>query len=72
MSSALDGSPEAVDFIQQCLHRKPEDRPTAAELLLHPWITKASTPPLPMIYKSVSHLVSVHAHVARGGDLKAA
>ena len=54
MAPALHGCPEAIDFLQQCLRRKPEDRPTAAELLRHPWVTRASTSTLPMIYKSVS------------------
>eukprot|EP00877_Chromochloris_zofingiensis_P014251 jgi/Chrzof1/907/Cz01g33050.t1 len=33
-------SSELQDFIKRCLHKKPEQRPTAAELLAHPWIEK--------------------------------
>jgi serine/threonine protein kinase len=29
----------AVDFIRQCTRRNPRERPTARELLVHPWIT---------------------------------
>jgi serine/threonine protein kinase len=30
-------SKQCVDFIQQCLRRKPDERPTARELTQHPW-----------------------------------
>ncbi|TMW56684.1 hypothetical protein Poli38472_006694 [Pythium oligandrum] len=45
----LDGqfSPELVDFVARCLKKAPHDRPTATELLQHPFITSA---------KSISHL----------------
>jgi mitogen-activated protein kinase kinase kinase YODA len=33
-------STEVLDFIQQCLRLKPASRPTAQELLQHPWILK--------------------------------
>jgi serine/threonine protein kinase len=31
-------SPEFVDFIARCLHKEPEHRPQAHELLQHPWL----------------------------------
>jgi len=31
----------AVDFIRQCTRRNPRERPTARELLVHPWIVLA-------------------------------
>ena len=34
-------SPELADFVSQCLRKKPEERPTAAQLLGHPFIQKA-------------------------------
>ena len=34
------GSNEAQDFIQKCLQKKYQNRPTANELLKHSWITK--------------------------------
>ena len=39
-------SPQAVNFILQCLHKNPLDRPTAEELLKSPWfeIERMSAP----------------------------
>ncbi|CAA6664316.1 unnamed protein product [Spirodela intermedia] len=34
-------SRDARDFIQQCIQKNPEDRPTAAELLEHPFVTRS-------------------------------
>ncbi|GAA5917268.1 hypothetical protein JCM8208_006845 [Rhodotorula glutinis] len=31
-----------IDFIRQCLHIDPEQRPTAEELMTHPWIMEAT------------------------------
>jgi len=41
-----DLSPEGVDFLRQCFNRNPRERPTAAQLLRHPFITggKLGTP----------------------------
>lgn len=33
-------SPEAKDLLQQMLHIVPQRRPTAAQILRHPWIVK--------------------------------
>lgn len=33
-------SPEFCDFVQSCLQKAPEERPTSTELLSHPFITK--------------------------------
>lgn len=35
----------ALDFLECCLHRKPTERPSAAQLLQHPWITELTTSP---------------------------
>jgi serine/threonine protein kinase len=35
-------SAEMIDFIAKCTMRNPNDRPTAHELLQHPWIQRAS------------------------------
>ncbi|KAI5063786.1 hypothetical protein GOP47_0020456 [Adiantum capillus-veneris] len=37
-------SPEGKDFIQRCLNMVPKDRPTASELLQHPFVLNAVTP----------------------------
>lgn len=37
-------SREAQDFIHQCLQVKPDDRPTAALLLNHPFVNKPLPP----------------------------
>ena len=34
-------SPDLKDFIAQCTQREPHDRPTCAELLNHPFITRS-------------------------------
>lgn len=36
-----DLSDEAKDFIRACLKRNPAERPTAAQLLEHPFVKKA-------------------------------
>ncbi|KAL3661471.1 hypothetical protein V7S43_013671 [Phytophthora oleae] len=48
----LDGSfsPRFVDFVSCCLQKAPHDRPTASELLLHPFIRSA---------KHISHLTEL-------------
>ncbi|TDH67422.1 hypothetical protein CCR75_000728 [Bremia lactucae] len=40
----LDGnfSPQFIDFASRCLQKAPQDRPTASELLLHPFIRSAA------------------------------
>lgn len=43
-------SREARDFISQCLHVNPRDRPTATQLLDHPFVRR----PLPLFSDSVS------------------
>lgn len=35
-----DFSDEARDFVRCCVHTNPEDRPTANDLLKHPWIAE--------------------------------
>lgn len=37
--NAAGFNPLFVDFVQKCLLKEPEQRPTAAALLKHPWIT---------------------------------
>jgi mitogen-activated protein kinase kinase kinase 1 len=39
-------SREAKDFIYQCFHVNPKDRPTASQLLDHPFVTR----PLPFFF----------------------
>jgi serine/threonine protein kinase len=43
---------ETKDFIQQCLRMKPEDRPSARELLEHPFVAHA--PPQPTFAAAAS------------------
>ncbi|KAF2156967.1 Pkinase-domain-containing protein [Myriangium duriaei CBS 260.36] len=40
---ALEGnfSPQFKDFVQLCLRKEPRERPTAKDLLKHPWIKRA-------------------------------
>ena len=33
-------SPEAIDFVTKCLMKEPIERPSAAELLEHPWLAE--------------------------------
>eukprot|EP00008_Paramoeba_atlantica_P000444 CAMPEP_0201502992 /NCGR_PEP_ID=MMETSP0151_2-20130828/84425_1 /ASSEMBLY_ACC=CAM_ASM_000257 /TAXON_ID=200890 /ORGANISM="Paramoeba atlantica, Strain 621/1 / CCAP 1560/9" /LENGTH=682 /DNA_ID=CAMNT_0047896617 /DNA_START=42 /DNA_END=2090 /DNA_ORIENTATION=- len=49
-------SPEMRDFITRCTKRNPAERPTALELLKHPWILTASTPEtlIPLVKQSRS------------------
>ena len=35
-------SEDGKDFIRQCLQRNPVHRPSAAQLLLHPFVKKAT------------------------------
>eukprot|EP01094_Clydonella_sp_ATCC50884_P011836 TRINITY_DN2167_c0_g1_i3.p1 TRINITY_DN2167_c0_g1~~TRINITY_DN2167_c0_g1_i3.p1 ORF type:complete len:807 (+),score=310.83 TRINITY_DN2167_c0_g1_i3:153-2573(+) len=42
-------SRDAIDFIAQCLHRKPSLRPSAADLLTHPWLAQG----VPARYESI-------------------
>lgn len=44
-------SAEMKDFVKKCLTREPEERPTATEMLKHPWMRKCCTGPelLPII-----------------------
>lgn len=37
-------SDEFIDFITKCVRKRPEDRPTAAQLLKHPFIKRAKKP----------------------------
>lgn len=37
-AESKDWSPELLDFLAQCLHRNPKERPSATDLLSHPWI----------------------------------
>lgn len=43
-------SSKFIDFVARCLKKQPQDRPTAVELLKHPFITSA---------KHVSHLMEL-------------
>ncbi|KAK1401629.1 Mitogen-activated protein kinase kinase kinase NPK1 [Heracleum sosnowskyi] len=45
-------SAEAKDFLLQCLQKEPELRPTACDLLQHPFVTKESWQSLPVAYPS--------------------
>lgn len=40
-----DASEETTSFLQWCLQRDPADRPTAAQLLAHPFLNKESSSP---------------------------
>ncbi|KIO28741.1 hypothetical protein M407DRAFT_22162 [Tulasnella calospora MUT 4182] len=43
MPSNVELSPQAKDFLSQCFLSGPSDRPTAANLLNHQWLTPASS-----------------------------
>lgn len=34
-------SANAIDFLKQCLDKNPDSRPSANDLLRHPWLTQA-------------------------------
>lgn len=38
LSKGRGWTPEAVDFVDACLRKRPEDRASVAELLEHPWL----------------------------------
>jgi len=40
--STIKCSDDVIDFIKKCCIQEPDDRPTAKELLQHPFITKNS------------------------------
>jgi serine/threonine protein kinase len=73
-------SPEAQDFVDQCLRNAPEARPTAKDLCAHPWILRyckmtsrrsleADAPPPPpappTIVKAVTFVEYLQAHMRR-------
>lgn len=47
-----NASPAALDLIQQMLRWDPQKRPTASQLLDHPFFTDPDLTPLPMIKKA--------------------
>lgn len=46
-AESINWSSELVDFLKQCLRRDPKERPSAAELLNHPWIHNRANPASP-------------------------
>lgn len=47
-------SDEGKDFIRQCLQREPRSRPTAAQLLDHPFVKNAVPPEKPVVSSTQS------------------
>lgn len=43
-------SDEGKDFVRKCLQREPRNRPTAAELLEHPFVKDAAPPEKPNMF----------------------
>jgi serine/threonine protein kinase len=58
-----DLSPEAVDFLQLCFKRDPVQRPTAAELLRHPFIAPGQKPKGPALDTAVQTAMSADLNV---------
>lgn len=46
-AESIKWSGELIDFLKQCLRRDPKERPSAAELLNHPWIQNRANPASP-------------------------
>lgn len=64
ISNKKERSPEFLDFLSKCLERDPEKRPTAAELLEHPFI-KTACP-----IKFISPLINLAKQLANNEDFE--
>ena len=61
-------SPPGIDFLTKCFVLDPKQRPSAAELLQHEWVSPVTAPIIAFFFSSFSSSVLFLFFVRRGGE----